>query len=271
MSRRFPGSLVALSAVAVCLLAGCESFVAAPPQPNQWVGTFSLADHSQRIAANQGYASGISPAGVALHYFFQTGAVYLSRDWKSLDLVASNLHPLPSGTTHLGAGDYSEGHVYDVAEHWTACNADNGPIFIVVLDAATLQREKTVEITGDLPEASGIAIDPDTGEALVSSFCDANNIYVYRLSDWTLTGTIPLSLPVRNLQGLSYRTGFLYLAGNGGALYGLHLSDQSMRLLMRAPTTGEFEGLDFHSAMLRWLVNHSDGSEVDEYQPLEPW
>ena len=56
--------------------------------------------------------------------------------------------------------------------------------------------------------------------------------------------------------------GFVYIAGTNGALYGLHLADNSMRLLMQSPVSGEFEGLDFHGPQLRWLVNRSDGPHI---------
>ncbi|HEX3986043.1 MAG TPA: hypothetical protein VHX13_05465 [Acidobacteriaceae bacterium] len=242
----------------------------APPPPDDWVSSFVPAAQSQVVDANQGYASGVSPHGTPLHYFFATTAIYLSRTWESLDEVASNHNPLPQGTTHLGAGDYSAEHVYDVAEHWTNCSSNNGPIFIVVFDSTRLQMEKAIEITHDLPEASGIAIDSDTGEALVSSFCDADHVYVYRMSDWTLTGTIPLALPVCEIQGMSWRGDFLYIAGNSGGLYAVRLSDRSMRQIAVPSMSGEYEGLDFHSEELRWLVNRPDSASiVYEYAPLD--
>jgi len=268
MTQGLADRLRGLSAFALCLLSGCGSVMIAPLQP--WVSSFVPAGQSQDIAANQGYASGVSPTGAPLHYFFSTHAINRSSTWEALDVLASNHEPLPPETTHLGAGDYSAGHVYGVAEHWSGCGCNNGPIYIVVFDYAGLGMEKTVEITGDLPEASGIAINSDTGEALVSSFCDASHIYVYRMSDWTLTGTIPLALPVAGNQGMSYRSGFLYIAGTHGDLYGLRLSDGSMRLLMQASVHGEFEGPDFHGADLRWLVNLPTGSSVVyQFAPVE--
>lgn len=260
---------LALLAAALCV--GCGVTIVDQDAGGPWIAGFVNTEQSADVHVLQGYASGTSPEGESLHYFFNTRALYRSRSYHSLDVIASNRSFLLPGVTHLGAGDYYDGHVYGVMEHWHGCNASSAPIFIAVFNGETLALESTVEISSDLPEASGIAIDPENRHAIVSSFCDARHLYVFRLSDWSFLGTIPLALPVSGNQGLTYRDGFLYCAATGGALYGLRLSDNSMKLLLQAPMHGEYEGVDFHSPDLRWLVNLRNGTHIlYSYTPIRP-
>lgn len=242
--------------------AGCgdRAIPFAASQP--WISSFTLVDQSVNLNVFQGYASGTATDGTPLNFFFTNSILFRSSSYDTLDPVAVNSNFLPAGTTHLGAGDYASGHVYGVIEHWQSCTLSSAPIFIAIFDANTLDMEKTIDITAFIPEASGIAIDPDTGQAIVASYCDPNHLYVFNPVDWSFTGTIPLSIPVAGNQGVSYRHGFIYIAGTNGALYGLRLADNSMRLLMQSPVSGEFEGLDFHGLQLRWLVNRTDGNHI---------
>lgn len=256
---RRAGILVVTS---ILLCAGCGVTAIAPDPPNPWVRAFVNTDQSADVLVNEGYASGTSTTGESLNYFFGAGALYLSSSYDSLNVIASNRNVLLPGTTHMGAGDYFDGHVYGVIEHWQGCQASNAPIFVTVFNAGTLAEEQSMEISADIPEASGIAIDFDAGQAIVSSYCDARNLYVFRLSDWQFIGTLPLALPVSGNQGVAYRDGFLYCAGTNGALFGLHRKDNTMRLLMQAPMPGEYEGIDFHGPQLRWLLNQSSGPHV---------
>lgn len=226
-----------------------------------WTGSFTLVDQSADLGIFQGYASSGAPYDSG-NYFFDTRALYLSSSHDKMQLVAANRNLLLPGTNHMGDGDYYDGRVYGVIEHWTGCQNPSGPIYIATFDAQTLQGEDHVEITADLPEASGIAIDPSSSEAIVTSFCDANNLYVYNMSDWKLQRKIPLKIPVHGIQGAAWRDGFLYIAQTNGALYGLRLEDNEMRFLFQASMKGEFEGPDFHTDQLRWLVNRADGKHI---------
>jgi hypothetical protein len=244
------------------LCAGCGERTIPWPSAQPWVASFTLVDQSANLNVLQGYASGTAADGTPLNFFFTTGALYSSSSYDTLNVIAANSTFLPPGTTHMGAGDYSNGHVYGVLEHWQGCSLSSAPIYIAVFNATTLARETTFEITGSVPEASGIAMDPDDGHAIVSSFCDPNHLYLFSSSDWRFLGTVALPIPVSGNQGVSYRDGIVYIAGTHGALYGLRLADKSMRLLLQSPVSGEFEGLDFHGPQLRWLVNRSDGQHI---------
>ncbi|MFP5228937.1 MAG: hypothetical protein ACLGXA_15065 [Acidobacteriota bacterium] len=252
--------LPALAATSLC--AGCGTHFVPESSTGNWIASFTLVDQSANVNAAQGYASGTSATDAPLNFFFSNQVLYRSSSYDAPSPIVTNTNLLPAGTTHLGDGDYYDGHVYGVIEHWHGCKAGGAPIFISIFDGTTLEQEQTIEITPWIPEASGIAIDPDTGQAFVSSFCDAKNLYRFRLSDWSFIGTLPLTIPVSSMQGVAWRDGFLYLAGTDGALYGLYLEDGSMRLLMQSPLSGEFEGLDFHGSELRWLLNRSDVNHI---------
>ena len=255
-----------LLSLAACLPVGCGVVVV---HPDAWV-PLSQNWASENVRVHQGYASGSQPGDDSMNYFFDTTALYLSSSPHVLKIVASNHAVLLSGTSHMGDGDAYDGKVFGVIEHWTGCQNSSAPIFIVIFDGQTLQVTKTVDITGDLPEASGIAIDPDTSEAILTSFCDSHNLYVYRMSDWTLTRTIPLSIPVPGIQGAAYRQGFLYIGDAMGNLYRYNFARGSMQFYFRASMKGEYEGLDFHNSELRWLLNGPGDSHILlSYSPVQ--
>jgi hypothetical protein len=235
--------------------------------PHRWLSGFTLVGQSGNVLAGEGYASfnsTLNPFRVfgSYNYLFDTKSLYLSTSYNSLNVIASNKDLLVAGTNHLGDGDYYNGQVYGVIEDYVGCSSQTGPVFISIFDGLTLEELQAVDITDNQTEASGIAILPDTDEAVVSSYCDGKKLYVYRMSDWSLSRTIPLTISVLNIQGVAYRQGFLYIADATGRLYGLNLSDNSMRLLLKATMPGEYEGIDFHSGELRWLLNTTSGTHV---------
>lgn len=228
----------------------------ADPGPNgPWVTAFQLVGQSQNVKVMQGYASGVTSSEPDLNYFFDTGALFLSSSDETLLPVAGNTSLLLPGTTHQGAGDYYAGKVYSVVENWHGCSRPDTPIFVQTFDGTTLQSLGTADISAYLPEASGIAIDRYTGEAIVSSYCVSGQLYVFDRTTWQLKRTIPLSTPIAGIQGVTYRGGFIYIGSTGGGLYGLHLLDKSMRLLLSANGGGEYEGPNFNSGQMRWLMN----------------
>jgi hypothetical protein len=208
----------------------------------------------------QGYASGTSASGAELNYFFNTTALYLSSSYDSLDIIASNKKLSVGAASHMGDGDYYDGKVYAPLEHWTSCSVSDAPVVIVTFDGTTLKNDYSADISAYQSEASSVAIDTDTNEAIVSDYCDNSKIYVYGMSDWKLNRTIPLAMPVSSIQGIAYNQNFLYIADTYGHLYGLCLSDYSMRLLFTATMRGEYEGIDFRNGELRWLLNPKTGS-----------
>jgi len=231
-----------------------------------WISSFTLVNQSSNIPVLQGYASAGTPDD-SVNYFFDTSALYLSSSPNSLVEVASNHDLLLDGTNHMGDGDFYDGKVYGVIEHWAGCRTSSAPIYIVIFDGKSLAAEKYIEITSDLPEASGIAIVPDSREAVVTSFCDPNNLYAYDLSDWKFHRKIPLSMPIVGIQGAAFRDGFLYIAGTNGGMYALELANNSMHFLFQASMGGEFEGPDFHTSQLRWFVNHGYDHFLLSYAP----
>ncbi len=256
--QRITKWIPALVCSIACLPVGCASVVI---NPDGWP-TFTLVGQSANVHADQGYASGVSKTNSPLNYFFGTQALYLSSTYNALNVEVSNHDVLVSGTNHIGAGDVYDGIVYGVIENWSRCSEPHSPILIVLFDGSTLAVEKTIDISHDVPEASGIAIVPEAGEAIVTSFCDPSRLYAYDMSSWTLLRKIRLTIPVPDIQGAAYRDGVLYIARSNGTLYGLRLHDSSMQLLYKSPLRGEFEGLDFHSDQLRWLVNYRGDSHI---------
>jgi hypothetical protein len=224
----------------------------------------------------QGYASGVLPNGNEANYFFDTQYLYLSKSHDKPEIVAKNVDVLLPETTHMGDGDFYNGTVYAPIEHWRGCgNPPQAPIYIVTFDGQSLARLNAYDISATQPEASSVAIIPESNEAVVSSFCNADQLYLYDLKDWSFKGTIPMEIKVPLIQGVAYNRGLLYIAAdiqkNGqwmGLLYSLRLKDNKMDLLMTPPQIGEWEGIDFHSNQLRWLLNQSKGQYLFSYQPV---
>jgi hypothetical protein len=269
MGRLPIGILCALSSV----LCGCGQIIlpvststacstSSKPAANCGPNGFTLVGQSGDVRVGQGYASSNPPTNVPGDYFFDTVTLYLSTNYNSLDPAASTNMQIVPGTNHMGDGEFYNGNLYGVIEHWNGCSKSSGPIYIDIFDSTTLQIVQTSEISLYQSEASGITIDPDTSEAIVSNFCDPTKLYVYDMSTWTLSRTIPLAITCNGIQGVAYKEGFVYIATNGGLLYSLRLSDNLMRLLLTAPMPGEYEGIDFNTSELRWLLNHPDGTHV---------
>lgn len=221
---------------------------------------FALDGKSYNSRATQGVATGVSAAGLPINVFFDTTSIYMNTGPDLSNSVTAITTVLPRGTDHIGDGDYDHGLIYAVIEHWMGCDASNAPVYIEILNPGTMQTVKVSQISNRVPEASSLAVDPDTGEAYVASFCDSKSLYVFRLSDLSFIRAVKLPLEVQYIQGVAYRQGSLYIASANGALFGLNLADQQMEILMQMTPPGEYEGIDFHGNYLRWLVNGADHS-----------
>jgi hypothetical protein len=232
--------------------------IPAPTVLPAWVNGFTLIGQSENTGVFQGYATD----GADSHYFFDTGALYKSSSYLQNLPTVANHSPLIDGTNHMGDGAYYAGKVYSIVENWQGCGAPPSRAAIVVFDAQTLGRLSFTDITMNHHETSSITILPDTNEAVVSSYCDGSKLFVYSLPSFQLTRTIPLSIPVGLIQGVTYNGGFLYIVEHYGGLYGLRLADNEERKLYQAPFPGEYEGLDFKNGELRWLLNRSDGQHI---------
>lgn len=243
----------------------CTSNETVPaPGTDTWITGFQQSGQSLDLQVAQGYSSCGN-----WNYFFNTNILYLSSSYDQMQVLKQNNDVLVPGANHMGDGDVYNGNVYTVIENWAGCTAPPSVAAIRVFDAGSLQSVQVQDITADQHEVSGIAVIPGTGTAVVSSYCDGSKLFVYSLASLTLQGTIPLPTNVSYIQGVAYHNGFLYLANTDGKLYGLRLSDGTMRLLMQGSATGEYEGLDFHSGELRWLVNEPNNIHIlYQYQAL---
>jgi hypothetical protein len=268
MFPSLPRALLALlAALPVCLPLGCaRGFTNTPVQTatpgKPFITSITLVDQSSDTSAGQGYVSGDTTPQGSLNYFISTGEIVLSSDFDTLKVVLRNSNVLPPGTNHMGAGDYYQGKVYSVAETWKGCQSLSSPLYIGVYDGTTLNREQAIDISSYTTEASGIAIVPELNQAFVSNYCDSENLYAFDLSTWRFLGTIPLNVSIDSIQGLAYRDGFVYIANTNGRLYALRISDNAVQLLTQFSMKGEYEGLDFHTGQLRWLVNMVDGTHI---------
>jgi hypothetical protein len=195
------------------------------------------------------------------------------------------LNFLPAGAYHIGDIDYFNGMLYATVEYLQGCSA-NAAETMAIYSAATgelISPDQGVgwfDISGDGEgEAGTVTVVPTAndghGVLVVGSYCNAYNLWVFDLqSPGTWLGTIPLSVPVPNIQGVSWNAGlhqfaitsdgesapgvapangFIWLADWDGKVgdTGVVVGGQP---ILDIPQTGETEGNDYSQGYIAYLV-----------------
>jgi hypothetical protein len=158
------------------------------------------------------------------------------------------------GGNHIGDIDYHAGKIYAPIED--SPNYRN-PV-IAVYDAATLNHTGTTYMLphGDLTMGvPWVAVDGPKNLAYTGEWDPVVRINVYRLSDFSPIGYIPLQRALGRLQGAKVRGDFLYAASDNStkSIYKISLIDGSVTELLQLAQwhnlqdghEHELEGLSF--------------------------
>lgn len=212
---------------------------------------------SPNISAQQGYAWDGSK-----HYTIETTALRKRADDASWTIEASNTSPFASlsGTpNHIGDGCVHNGKLYVPVENYVSCGSFSDQQ-IAVYNTSDLSYSTHASISAQGHEAAALAIDSQANEIYICSYCNGASIWVYRLSDLGYLRSISLDYTIVNPQGLAYKNGFLFLADTDGDVWRIHRDSGSVEWMFKqASAYTEYEGLDYTSDTLRWLI-HETGS-----------
>jgi hypothetical protein len=174
--------------------------------------------------------------------------------WQRKSGIPESIEAL--GGNHIGDIDYHAGKIYAPIED----SPDYRNPTIAVYDAATLRhtgasyRLPQSDLTQGVP---WVAVDGSKNLAYTAEWNNAVRLNVYRLSDFSPIGYIPLQRPLSRLQGAKVRGDFLYAASDNGtkSIYKISLLDGSvtepLQLAqwhdMQDDQEHELEGLSFRT------------------------
>lgn len=225
---------------------------------------------SPPLAIEQGFAINGSDNIYASYTMHLTA---YDRNWRVRWDNTKPFDGLPSSVSHLGDVDFANGYIYGPVEAWGGCSSYL-PAVIAVYSADTGKLVTWGDISADGHEASSVAVVPATGQLVVSSFCSNQNgfttLWAYDLktlltnppgSKISYSGTITLSSPIANIQGVSWNesagqfaisadnngpAGSIWLASAAGAVTGpVYIVPSSIGV--------ELEGVDYNSGNLYYL------------------
>ena len=219
------------------------------------INLFTDQSQSPDTGCHQGYATdGVS------HFLFDTHRILKRANDAAWHITGVNDKPFDglTGFDHIGDGDYFEGLLYVPLEHYANCGNDSNPA-IFLFDAATLTRLRVI----DLPiaaEVSGVAVLPGRRELWVASYCDGSQLWAYDIDTFELKRAVALAPVLSNVQGLTYREPYFYVAQNDGKLFRVSLEGNTT-LVFQTDSPGAHEGLDYSQPELRWLIDEGLGQQ----------
>lgn len=205
-------------------------------------------------------------------YTIDTGTIYKwNSEWRPI--TSNTSAATDAGIAHLGDGTYYNGHIYIAAEDYNGC----GP-------GATINQRISRFLASDLSfvdnhdisaqghEVSSLCIDAAADRIYVSDYCVGAYIFVYKLSDFTYVGTITLSTPLVNIQGIAKKGNRFYVSRDAnnsiyevaidGTVGGIVYTSQSPTALL--------EGIDYTTDYLYVLDDQGANEYVYKLKPSMP-
>ncbi|MFC6887384.1 MULTISPECIES: hypothetical protein [Actinomadura] len=205
--------------------------------------SFHLLDALQR-------SQGVATDGDDWYFSWQYGLSRVSLDGTTTEKANALAIPWPialEGGNHIGALDFHGGKLYAPIEDGDAYRHP----YVAVYDAASLAYTGTAFALPQEIQRDGVpwvAVDAERGRFLSSEY-DATAINAYGLADGRLIERIPLSEPVRHLQGAKVHGGSLYASSDAGAkgVYKIDLASGAVARVLDpgVPDGTELEGLAF--------------------------
>jgi hypothetical protein len=165
--------------------------------------------------------------------------------WRRRSGIPESIEAL--GGNHIGDIDYHAGKIYAPVED----SPDYRNPAIAVYDAATLKhtgasyRLPQSDLTQGVP---WVAVDGPKNLAYTAEWNNAVRLNVYRLSDFSPIGYIPLQRPISRLQGAKVRGDFLYAASdnNTKSIYKISLVDGSVTEPLQLAQWHDMQDADEH-------------------------
>jgi hypothetical protein len=225
-----------------------------------FTGPFRYLSHSPETGLRK-VEEGIAWDGTNHYLIFRESVLKVGASWTNI--IASNETPFKglTGFDHMGAGEFYDGKLYVAVESYHGCgHVTNQSIFI--FDANTLARKSVTSVSNYTSEVSALTIITNMGPhgvVFVSNFCDESKLYKFDLSDLSFLGTVPLDVPISQLQGVAYHNGLIYAANDvrrDGEIYDINpqTGHTRKRAYVAYPHGKEVEGCLFNGNTLEVMV-----------------
>jgi hypothetical protein len=165
------------------------------------------------VSANRGVHQGVCSDNI-FNYLVDDNLI---KKYDGNTLVLENTDPIgDSGLAtvdHLGDPEYFAGLLYIPLEEFTGGGSTTE--HIAIYNAKDLTFVQAFDISAQNHEVSSIAYVPEDGLLYITSFFDDRNIFKYDPVDGSFIGTLELSSPIADIQGITYYKGRLYINADG--------------------------------------------------------
>lgn len=215
---------------------------------------FTLVFTSPETASRQGYTTdGIH------HFTSDTAALYKRNNDEHWSIAAQNRQPfvgLFGRPNHLGDLDYHEGKLFVPVEQFLhPCSFEDQQL--AVYDAGSLSLITSVDVSAQGAEVSGVVVVPEENMLYVNSFCEGSRLWKYEMPSLSFVGTLALSRPIPNLQGLAWDGSRFFASSSADNRVYVIESNGRVRGPVIAREGCEAEGLKWYDGTLRWSFNQT--------------
>lgn len=194
--------------------------------------------------AAQGYATDGTD-----HWIFDTDRFSRHDDdasWTELDANTSPFTGLVGSPDHLGDGCVDDTYVYAATSNYPLTTANN----LVKYNKSDLSRHSSISLSA-ARGTSSVGINPSAGLLYVSNFTDST-IDIYT-TDLVYQSTINITPYHDEIQGVTYKNGWLYCLDTHGVLLIVKPSDGTLVYRKDLGSDIEYEGVDFTQDEFRYL------------------
>lgn len=234
-------------------------------QPTARLGPQSADSFVETFVSPFGLHEGYATDGT-FHYLDSANAISKRNNDSTWSEVTTNATPfvgIPGiGLNHFGDLDYFNGKLYVGAEHFMKCSDTNNS-FLAVYNASDLSLSTAVNESAQNAEIAGVAVDGPNNLLYTVSFCDGTKIWKYDLTTLAFIGTITLSTPIHQIQGVAFHNGQFFISDNTNHTVDVVDLDGTFEgPIYHATVIGETEGIDYSQDTLRW---QEEGSGLVHY------
>lgn len=264
--------------------AACGNVPTPAPAPTPTPATSGPLAWVLQVAGRQGVA-------VDAQNYYISGSKALYKYNKAGELLLSNTQPFSNYTVeanHIGDIDVHDGEIFAGAEYFNDGASKN--IQIAVYDAESLMYKRSLPFepsSGQL-EVAGVTVDPDHNLVWMCSWLKGESgryLYAYELQGGTYVRKLELDPVPKQLQGINYHKGFLWLTADDGDadldkydhVYKVASEGANAGKVVLAKTmdgfrkTGEIEGLAWDDVTGELVVFNNRGMKIVNGMPIRPY
>lgn len=220
--------------------------------------SYAITSVSPHTGSHQGVATDGSN-----YYTFDTDSItkYNSNWTQQAQLLNANQSIGVNTTNHLADGEYYNGELYVPVENYVHPCVSTTDNYLAVWNASDLSFNRKIDISGLGFSSAGLTIDPNAGDNGVIyniSYCDGTKIWKLDLSTGAYLGSINLSQPILNSQGISLKDGYFYIVDDvNDSVWKVAQDGTVLNSVLSFPhnASGSFEGIDYSGDKLLALID----------------